>query len=100
VLESNFYQEYKDQGDGFTVLQLIAEDFQSQTPTVQELAGWKAAYGLNFPVLADPYWGVGGPVGNNYIPFYWVVDQERVIHKKSNYLNQFPNTIEDLLGID
>jgi hypothetical protein len=99
-LESDFYQVYKDQGDGFMALQLISENFQQSPPTQDQLAGWKAQYGLSFPVLCDPYWGVGGLVGNNYIPFYWVVDQERVIHQKGNYLTAFPSVIEDLLGLD
>jgi len=99
VLESQYYQVYKDQGDGFVVLQLIGENFNEQPPTTEQLAGWVANYGLTFPVLADPYWQVGGPYGNGYIPFYWVLDQELIIRQKGNTLSYFKNKIEDLLGI-
>jgi hypothetical protein len=81
------------------VLQLIAEDYQGYTPTLQELRAWVDLYDLNFPVLLDPNWQIGGPVGNGYIPFYWVVDQDRVIRRKSNYLSTFHTIIRQLLGI-
>jgi hypothetical protein len=100
VLESDFYEVYHDQGDGFMVLQLLSENYQYQTPTQQQLKTWVSTYGLLFPVLCDPNWGIGNLVGNGYIPFYWVVDQERVIHKKGNYLSQFHTIIEQLLGIE
>jgi hypothetical protein len=69
VLESQFYQAYKDQGVGFVAMQLLAEDLQEQTPTVARLAAWVSFYNLTFPVLADPNWQVGSPVGNGYIPW-------------------------------
>jgi len=100
VLENKFYQAYKDQGDGFIVLQLIAENYNGATPSQSDLQDWVQEHGLTFPVMADPNWQVGGPYGNNSIPFYWVVDQNLVIQKKGNFLFFFHFKIRELLGID
>jgi hypothetical protein len=101
VLESQFYQAYRKQGDVFTVLQLIGEDLDSQPPSTETLHEWVDFMGLTFPVLADPYWQVGASVAiaaeNYYIPFYWLVDQRRVIMQTGNYLDPFHATIEGLL---
>ncbi len=102
MLESKFYQAYKDVGDGFVVLQLIGENMNSQTPTVADLAAWAEYFKVTFPVLADPDWLIGDAVGNGYVPFYWVVDQQGVIRKKSTLitpLNAFHRIIKQLLGI-
>ena len=103
MLESKFYQIYKNQGDGFVVLQLIGENMNSQPPTVAELAGWVDHFQVTFPVLADPNWQVGGAMGGAFVPFYWVVDQEGVIRKKSTLitpLSAFHRIIKQLLGIE
>ena len=102
MLESKFYQVYKDQGDGFVVLQLIGENLNSQPPTVAELAGWVDHFQVTFPVLADPQFQIGGAMGGDFVPYYWVIDQQGVIRKKSTYfstLASFHKIIKKLLGI-
>ena len=103
-LEKQFYQAYKDVGDGFIVLQLLGENDQYKPPTQQNLEDWIIKHKVTFPVLADPNWGVGDKIGNGYIPFYWVLDQNLVIQKQSDspgifLLYQFHRIIKDLLGI-
>lgn len=99
LLQSDFYQVYREQGDGFIVLQLLGEDYNGGNCSVDELQAWAKYFGLTFPVLADTNWQVGGPLGNGYIPYYAVLDQNLVIQKKTNYLNTTVSTIENLLGI-
>ena len=79
-------------------MQLIAENLNSQTPSVAQLSHWVNLYNLTFPVLADPNWSVGDPVGNGYIPFYWVLDQNLIIRQKGNNLSSFHSIIQNLLG--
>jgi len=99
-LETDYYRVYKDEGDGFIVLQLLGEDYNGGSCSVAELQAWVKYYGLTFPVLSDLNWQVGDPLGNGYIPYYAVLDQDLIIRKKTNYLTQTKSTIESLLGID
>ncbi|MDP8222411.1 MAG: TlpA disulfide reductase family protein [Candidatus Lernaella stagnicola] len=99
-LETDFYQEYKDTGDGFIVLQLLGEDYGGDTPTTSDLSNWKSKYNLTFPVLADANWQVDRNLGNGYVPHYTTLDQQMVIQRKGNTLYSNHGTIRDLLGID
>jgi len=51
-----WYQKYKD--DGLIVIHLMAEDSYGGTPNQSDLTSWANSYGLNFPVVSDPSWGV------------------------------------------
>jgi len=99
-LETDFWEAYRYEGDGFVVIQMLGEDYGSSTPTIQDLAGWIGKYNLTFPVVADENWQVGGKVGNGYIPFYLTLDQQMVIRKAGNGLYPNHGTIQELLGID
>ncbi len=103
-LEKNFHQAYKNTGDGFVVLQLLGENKAGDPPTGQDLAAWIIKHSVTFPVLADPNWGVGDKIGNGFVPFYWLLDQNLVIQKQFDspgifFLFQFHDLIKDLLGI-
>ncbi|NLH48494.1 MAG: TlpA family protein disulfide reductase [Myxococcales bacterium] len=101
-LETDYYQVYKDQGDGFMVLQLILANYNDNPPTQAELLAWATLYGLTFPVLDDSSWDVTYPLhgGSISIPAYALLDQEGVIRKKEGYLVSYDSLIESLLGID
>ena len=99
-MESSFYQVYKNQGDGFIVLQLIAENYNHQTPSVADLAAWVTEHSVTFPVLADPNWQVCDPLLTfGALPSYVLVDQDLIIQKKGLLLGFFHNKIKNLLGI-
>ncbi len=40
------------------MIQALAQNDASTTPSPEDLAGWADAYGLTFPVLADENWGL------------------------------------------
>ena len=40
------------------MIQALAENNESQSPTQEDLAGWAENYGLTFPVLSDAGWAV------------------------------------------
>ena len=40
------------------VIQALAENNSSSTPTAEELMGWADQYGLTFPVVADAGWAI------------------------------------------
>lgn len=99
TLETDFWQVYRDQGDGFAVIQMLGQNYQGSTPSTTELNSWKNKYGLTFPVVGDSNWQVGGRLGNSYIPHYTILDQEMVIQMKGNNLYTNHGKIRDLLGI-
>ena len=110
-LETEFYTPYQDTGPGLMVLQLLGQDVSGNTPTVAEMQSWATTYGLTFPVLADADWKVGGPIGDNLIPFYWVLDSNLKIVAKSDdpdtgcaqnhcMLSYFLPIVQKLLGVD
>jgi hypothetical protein len=102
VLESQYYQIYKDQGDGFIVLQLIIENWAGNAPSQADLLSWATMYSVTFPVLDDHTWAVTYPLfgGSISIPAYALLDQNLVIQKKNGYLSGYKSVIESLLGID
>ncbi|MCC6157825.1 MAG: TlpA family protein disulfide reductase [Deltaproteobacteria bacterium] len=85
--------------NGVVVAQLIAENYHNLTPTDTQIDSWVNKYDLTIPVLIDPGWAVGGPVGNGYIPFYWVMDEDGVIRYKSNYVDDFYDHIDNIIGL-
>jgi len=47
---------YEAYGDlGFIPITLLMENDNSETPSTGELMGWAEAYGIEHPVVADPY---------------------------------------------
>ena len=48
----SWYQQYKDKG--FTVITLMGENNNVQTPTPSELMQWANQYGITHPVVVDP----------------------------------------------
>ncbi|NLH48496.1 MAG: hypothetical protein GX444_07815 [Myxococcales bacterium] len=102
MLESQYYQVYKDQGDGFVVLQLIIENWAGNPPSQSDLMTWATNYGVTFPVLDDHNWTVTYPLfgGSISIPAYALLDQSLVIQKKNGFLSSYTALIENLLGID
>lgn len=100
-MESDFYQVYKNQGDGFAVIQLLAENYGGSVPTAQQMTKWKGDNNVTFEVVADPQWGVCDPLLNfGFIPTYVLLDQDSVIVKKSLFNVTFHNPIKGLLGIN
>lgn len=85
--------------NGVVVAQLIAENYRGFTPNDTQIDGWVNKYDLTIPVLIDTGWAVGGPVGNGYIPFYWVMDEDGVIRYKSNYVEDFYDHIDNIIGL-
>ncbi len=83
---------------GVVVAQLIAENYRGFTPNDTQIDSWVNKYDLTIPVLIDTGWAVGGPVGNGYIPFYWVMDEDGVIRYKSNYVEDFYDHIDNIIG--
>ncbi|MCL4234277.1 MAG: TlpA family protein disulfide reductase [Deltaproteobacteria bacterium] len=84
---------------GVVVAQLIAENYRGFTPNDTQIDSWVNKYDLTIPVLIDAGWAVGGPVGNGYIPFYWVMDEDGVIRYKSNYVEDFYDHIDNIIGL-
>ncbi|MBZ0271112.1 peroxiredoxin family protein [bacterium] len=80
------------------IAQLITENNRGLPPTDANIDDWVETYGLTIPVLKDPQWGVCGPVGNGYIPFYWIMDADGVIRSSGNYLSTFTYWIDLLLA--
>ncbi len=110
MLES-LYQEYKDEGDGFLVIQFLGEDFNGGGVTVDDLQDWidyiydkiqPLHTTLTFIVAADSRFRISSKYNDTggYIPFYWLIDQDRIIVKKNLNLNVFESKIQDLLGVD
>ena len=54
--------DYQDQG--FVALSAYSEDYDQQTPTVDDLAEWAEHFELDYPVLTDP----GGAVDELFDP--------------------------------
>ena len=79
------YEEHKDQG--FLVMNLMGENNDSQPPTQEELGEWADAYGLTFPVLSDPNFGMGYTYvpGGGSLPFLALIDRGMVITATGNY---------------
>jgi hypothetical protein len=104
VLES-LYKEYQNVGDGLLVVQLLGQNFNhSNNVTVADLTSWityiKNNYStvLTYFVAADPGYAVGDHFNNTgYIPYYWLIDQNKVIYWKSLNLNSFETRIQTLL---
>ena len=42
------------------VIQALAENNNSQTPSAEDLAGWADQYGLTIPIIADAGWELEG----------------------------------------
>ena len=98
------YQDYKDVGDGFVVIQLIAENYSGSPPSVADMQDWMSNPVLTYIVAADPNWAIGLPYNDTFngyqfsIPFYWLVDQNLVIVRKGGTPNSYRLTIAELLG--
>jgi peroxiredoxin len=109
LLESEFFAPYQNQGPGLMVLQLLGQagpESNPRIPTLADLQNWAAQYSLTFPVLCDPNFRIGDRMGDQEIPFYWVLDTHGVIVAKSNDGgNQWPvghflSIVENLLNQD
>lgn len=103
----SIFQDYKNEGDGFVVIQLLGMDGGYNPPDQSDLQAWinyiKNAYGVSitYVVASDPYFSVGNKYNKTgYIPYYWMVDQDLIIVKKGSSPNSYRSMIEDLLGLD
>lgn len=102
ALQSQFYNAYHD--DGFTVIQLMAQDRSSNPAKQAALEEWVETYSLTLPVVADLFPIVGNKINHTvYIPFYALVDQNMVIVAKVDFYNpappEYPGSLNDFHGL-
>lgn len=79
VLESDFYQVYKDRG--LVVLTIITENNQGGNPDLADVQWWANQFGLTFPVLVAAN-RVGITYGIPAYPTNYIIDRNMVIRYK------------------
>jgi len=87
------YQSRKDKG--FMLLEVMIENTDYETPTVDELGSWADNYGLTMPVLSDDgesvlYSYATGSIG---LPFTVLLDRGVVVDE----VNSSEGSIDGLL---
>jgi len=68
-----------ERGSGLLVVSMLAQDEDEQPATSEDAATWANQYGLTFPVLADPSFGVSGqfiPGDTISMPSYSFLDED------------------------
>jgi hypothetical protein len=104
----SLYEKYENTGDGLVVVQLLGQNYNGgNNVTVANLQKWisdiDSAYGttLTYVVAADPGFSIGNHFNKTgYIPYFWLIDQNKVIYFKSLNFGMFESRIKILLGVD
>lgn len=92
VLETDFWQVYRDQG--LIVLAIGAGE------SVEQACDWKTNYSLTFPVLSDINEVVYDQYGDGYVPYNAVIDGDKVLRYSTSgfYEDELIAIIEQYLA--
>ena len=97
LLESDLYQEYRD--EGFEIIELLVEDNQNNPPSQEFLQGWRSEYGLTYTICADPAWTLMPYFTEGSLPFTLFLDRAMVPRSSRHGYDKavYQGVIEQLL---
>ena len=86
------YQQYKN--SNFTVITLLGENYQGQSPSIADLQQWASDFGITHPVLADVdfnttasyLWANTNFNGQFYLPNMQLLSQGQVVEVSNDQL--------------
>ncbi len=97
LLESDLYQEYRD--EGFEIIELLVEDNENNPPSQEFLQGWRDEYGLTYTICADPAWTLMPYFTEGSLPFTLFLDRAMVPRSSRHGYDKavYQGVIEQLL---